>query len=194
MKQVKSLADDVGRLNWFFDQTSYQGPAFHEVPGRSPDRNPQGQKPSDMLDDLTKQVYKEYQVPFGGLLDRFRKTCERLNKEVHQPILWHDMEAALAVPLDQAESVNQNAGLRLSLLKNSRLISSKLQEEKAKIGAADDRRTPARRAGEPADNAGPGNHRAARGGKPPSVSRIHAGQAGRVLEEHAGQGRGQPQG
>src|SRR5207302_2025886 len=62
-----------------------------------------------------------------GIRDRYRKTCEALNKEIHQPVLWHDMEAALAVPLIEDPAV------RMSLVDNSRGISKKLHEEKEKF-------------------------------------------------------------
>jgi hypothetical protein len=134
--QVKRLSDDAGRLNWFLDQTGYQGQAFHQDQGRS-DRNPNGQKPRALIDELVARVQKEYKDPFEGLLIRFKRTCDKLNKETHRYVQWQDMEAALAVPLVEAEGGDPNAGLRMSLLKNSRSISARLLEEKEKFSQED---------------------------------------------------------
>src|SRR5262249_12832874 len=126
IRQLERLAKTASDISWCLQQADFQGKAF-DLPQQRSDHNTHGVSPRTYLTDAIAKLTRDCQAPTTGLRDKYTKACQALNKEIHQPALWHDMEAALAVPLIE------EPGLHLSLLENTRGTSRKLHEDKLKF-------------------------------------------------------------
>ena len=117
VSQVERLSEHVGQLTWALK--AFPGQDFRKP---HPERNPKGLTRKELMVQWIRELKNDFQDPKTDLADKFKSTCRQLESAEEQPLVWQDLEAALATPLIDQE-------LRKAMLAKSHTLSRKFLDE-----------------------------------------------------------------